>query len=65
MTYRVSILEMVAYNDQQPNDTAMDTMEERTTKVVKRGGLMASVPFLDMDLLDLYLYLYQALIHRL
>ena len=57
MTYRLSILEMVASNDQQPNDTAMDTMEERTTKVVKREGLMASVPFLDMDLLDLYLYL--------
>ena len=46
MTYRLSILEMVASNDQQPNDTAMDTMEERTMKVVKQRGLMASVPFL-------------------
>ena len=57
MTYRVSILEMVASNDQQPNDTSMETMEEITMKLVKRRGLMASVPFLDMDLLDLYLYL--------
>ena len=57
MNYRVSILEMVASNDQQPNETAMDTMEERTMKVLKRRGLMESVPFLDMDLLNLYLYL--------
>ena len=57
MTYRLSILEMVDSNDQQPNDTTMDTMEEITMKVVKRRGLMASVLFLDMDLLDLYLYL--------
>ena len=46
MTYRLSILEMVDSNDQQPNDTTMDTMEEITMKVVKRRGLMASVPFL-------------------
>ena len=46
MTYRVSILEMVASNDQQPNDTSMETMEEITMKLVKRRGLMASVPFL-------------------
>ena len=57
MTYRLSILEMVASNDQQPNDTAMDTMEERTMKVLKWRGRMASVPFLDIDLLNLYLYL--------
>ena len=46
MAYRVSILEMVASNDQQPNETSMDRMEERTTKLVKRRGLMAFVPFL-------------------
>ena len=55
MTYRLSILEMVAFSDQQPNDIAMETMEERATKVVKRRGLMAFVPFLDVDLLDLYI----------
>ena len=46
MTYIVSILEIVASNDQQLNDTSMDTMEEITTKLVKRRGLVASVPFL-------------------
>ena len=49
MTYRASRLAMVASNDQQPNETAIDMVEERNTKVMKWRGLMASIPFLIND----------------